>query len=417
MKRINFQIQDKPYRWLIFACAVALLVGCGGEKKKKKNECQGNKTHIMINDTLRTRLTEFSLKPRVRGQFAFQVYDLTADKLVYGCNEKLALPSASCLKLLTGVAGLHLLGTHHTYTTSIYTRGNLSNGVLQGDVTFKGSLDPQLLESDFSMFTKALRRKGINKIGGKVFIDLVIQDPVKSEEHWYPWDLSFSRYGIFYKGAPRILNGFKVALRQQGLAVADSQVVLGPLPKGSVCIYRFARSLDPVLQRMWKNSSNTQSTGLLYTIGHRVNPYAYPPAAGVEYLRKFLREDIGLLDTTLVIHDGCGLCTYNRLSPEALTRILTYGYQHQEIFQHLWKHLSISGVDGTLKHEVSSPKIQGRVRGKTGTLSHPFGISSLAGYCTAKDGHLLAFAMMQSEMSVLDARVLQRKFCEVLVQP
>lgn len=417
MKRSNFQIQDKPYRWLIFACAVALLVGCGGEKKKKKNERQGDRTHVMINDTLRTRLMEFASKPRVKGQFAFQVYDLTADKLVYGCNEKLALPSASCLKLLTGVAGLHLLGTHHTYTTSIYTRGNQSNGVLQGDVTFKGSLDPQLLETDFSMFTKALRRKGINKIGGKVFIDLVIQDPVKSEEHWYPWDLSFSHYGIFYKGAPRIIKGFKVALRQQGLVVADSQVVLGPLPKGSVCIYRFARSLDPVLQRMWKNSSNTQSTGLLYTIGHQVNPHAYPPAAGVEYLRKFLREDIGLLDTTLVIHDGCGLCTYNHLSPEALTRILTYGYQHQEIFQHLWKHLSISGIDGTLKHEVSSPKIQGRVRGKTGTLSHPFGISSLAGYCTAKDGHLLAFAMMQSEMSVLDARVLQRKFCEVLVQP
>jgi D-alanyl-D-alanine carboxypeptidase/D-alanyl-D-alanine-endopeptidase (penicillin-binding protein 4) len=51
------------------------------------------------------------------------------------------------------------------------------------------------------------------------------------------------------------------------------------------------------------------------------------------------------------------------------------------------------------------------VRGKTGTLSHPFGISSLAGYCKGADGHLLAFAIMDNDMSVLDARVLQKKLC------
>ena len=32
------------------------------------------------------------------------------------------------------------------------------------------------------------------------------------------------------------------------------------------------------------------------------------------------------------------------------------------------------------------------------------------------DGHTLAFAIMDSEMSVLDARVLQRRLCEALVK-
>jgi len=54
---------------------------------------------------------------------------------------------------------------------------------------------------------------------------------------------------------------------------------------------------------------------------------------------------------------------------------------------------------------------------KTGTLSHPYGISSLAGYCQGANGHLLAFAIMDHDMSVLDARVLQKKLCEILVKP
>ena len=43
---------------------------------------------------------------------------------------------------------------------------------------------------------------------------------------------------------------------------------------------------------------------------------------------------------------------------------------------------------------------------------HPYGISSLAGYCQGGNGHLLAFSP-DSEMSVLDARgVLQSVFAK-----
>ena len=79
-------------------------------------------------------------------------------------------------------------------------------------------------------------------------------------------------------------------------------------------------------------------------------------------------------------------------------------------------HLAVSGIDGTLRRELASPKLRGKVRGKTGTLSHPYGISSLAGYCQGSNGHLLTFAIMDYKMSVLDARVLQRKLCEIMVE-
>ena len=41
------------------------------------------------------------------------------------------------------------------------------------------------------MFAKQLKKKGIKKVDGKLVVDLVLTDPVKSEQHWYPWDLSF----------------------------------------------------------------------------------------------------------------------------------------------------------------------------------------------------------------------------------
>ena len=155
---------------------------------------------------------------------------------------------------------------------------------------------------------------------------------------------------------------------------------------------------------------------MLYTIGHRENPEADPVASGVAYLRRFLHNDLGMTDRTLCIHDGCGLCIYNRLSPKALTTILRFGYKNKEIRASLERNLPVSGVDGTLAREMTGPKTRGKVSAKTGTLSHPYGISSLAGFCEASNGHLLAFAIMDSEMSVLDARVLQRKLCEELVK-
>ena len=166
---------------------------------------------------------------------------------------------------------------------------------------------------------------------------------------------------------------------------------------------------------MWKNSSNTQATALLYTIGHKVNPHEAPVKAGMAYLRRFMRQELKLRDSSLVIHDGCGLCTHNQIAPQTLTTILRYGYRDKAIYRLLYNNLSVSGVDGTLRREMASPILRGKVHAKTGTLSHPYGISSLAGYCQGANGHLLAFAIMDHDMSVLDARVLQKKLCEILV--
>lgn len=397
---------------------ISLFTECGSNKNKKLNAADtiAVANNLPVDTALQSRLKEFSLRPRPNGKFAFMVYDITAQKPVYGCNEDVAMSSASCMKLLSGIAGLHLMGCNYIYYTTMFMRGKVAaDGCLNGDVAFSGGLNPQLQPVDLNDFAKALSQKGVKKIGGKMIVDLVAKQPVQSEAHWYPWDLSFSKYGLLYKGDTRIIAALKSALRSQGIAVKDSQIVQAPTPKGMTAVHSDTLAIDEVVKKMWKNSSNTQATAMLYTIGHRVDPKKHPATAGVAYLRRFLHDEVGMTHKSLVIHDGCGLCTHNHLSPRALTAVLDYGYRDPDIREALERNLSVSGTDGTLIREMTGPKTRGKIKAKTGTLSHPYGISSLAGICDGTDGHKLAFAIMDCEMSVLDARVLQRKLCEALV--
>ena len=400
----------------VIALTTIIFSGCSSCGNKEQN-AQDSLKNIPVDTALCSRLSQFAARPRPTGKFAFHVYDITADKTVYGCNDTLALPSASCMKLLSGIAGLRLLGTGHYYWTGIFYRGTVADdGLLNGDLAFHGGLDPQLQAADLNDFARAVKRKGIKRINGKLIVDLALTDPVRSEEHWYPWDLSFSKYGLFYKGQDRVMKALKASLRAQGVAVADSQIVVARKPKGFTLLCIRRRSIDDVVKRMWKNSSNTQATAMLYTIGKYIDPVDNPTVTGVNHLRSFLTDTLSLNYSSLCIHDGCGLCTHNALSPSALTTLLTYGYRIPEIRASLERNLSVSGVDGTLAREMNTPKLRGKIMAKTGTLSPPYGISSLAGLCEGADGHILAFAIMDSEMSVLDARVLQKRLCEALVK-
>ena len=403
---------------IVTACVILCVKACtvNGDEEQKATE-NIVKEGATVDTALVGRLKDFAAKPRPEGKFAFHVYDITADKTVYGCNDTLALPSASCMKLLSGIAGLRLLGCNYHYWTAIFMRGTVTaDGTLNGDIAFRAGLDPQLMAPDLNDFAKAAKKKGIKRISGKLVVDLAITEPVKSEEHWFPWDLTFSKYGLFYKGKERVIKALKASLRGQGITVKDEQIVMAAVPKGAKCLYITRRYIDDVVKRMWKNSSNTQATAMLYTIGNMINPKGDPVTTGVEYLRKFMADSLSLRHPSLCIHDGCGLCTHNSLSPLALTTILRYGYHDKSIRASLNRNLSIAGVDGTLVREMGGAKLRGKIRAKTGTLSHPYGISSLAGFCEGANGHTLAFAIMDSEMSVLDARVLQRKLCEAMVK-
>ena len=125
-------------------------------------------------------------------------------------------------------------------------------------------------------------------------------------------------------------------------------------------------------------------------------------------------EQLGHNPAGYRVADGCGLSHYDYLSPELLVSFLRYAYADSKIFSKLYKALPVGGVDGTLKHRLGrgTPSYK-RVYAKTGSYT---GINCLAGYLQAKNGHWLAFAVMnQNVLSGRRARALQDALCNALV--
>jgi D-alanyl-D-alanine carboxypeptidase/D-alanyl-D-alanine-endopeptidase (penicillin-binding protein 4) len=93
---------------------------------------------------------------------------------------------------------------------------------------------------------------------------------------------------------------------------------------------------------------------------------------------------------------------------------LKYAYYHADIFQPFYESLPIAGIDGTLEHRMKKTKAYRKVHAKTGTVT---GVSALAGYAKASNGHQLAFVIInQNVMKKNKARAFQDKICHFLCQ-
>ena len=92
---------------------------------------------------------------------------------------------------------------------------------------------------------------------------------------------------------------------------------------------------------------------------------------------------------------------------------LKYAYSQSDVFQKLYKSLPVAGIDGTLKNRMKNTSAFRNVHAKTGSFT---AINALAGYLKMKNGHTLAFAIMnQNVLSAARARAFQDKVCEVII--
>lgn len=86
-------------------------------------------------------------------------------------NSQQPMNPASTLKLLTTFSALELLGVAHVWTTEVWTTAPIENGVLTGDLYFKGSGDPFLTFERFWLLLRELRARGVREIRGDLVLD------------------------------------------------------------------------------------------------------------------------------------------------------------------------------------------------------------------------------------------------------
>lgn len=98
-----------------------------------------------------------------------QDIDSATPALAHG--EQRSLNPASIIKLLTTLAVLDTLGPAHTFKTGVLIDGQLTEGVLHGDLILRGGGDPALTPERFWLLLRELRQRGIAEIRGDVLID------------------------------------------------------------------------------------------------------------------------------------------------------------------------------------------------------------------------------------------------------
>lgn len=102
---------------------------------------------------------------------AIEVRELGKPSPLISHNAQIAMNPASTMKLLTTFAGLQMLGPAYRWKTEAYLDGKLENGVLDGNLVFKGYGDPKLTVETFWLWLHELRQRGLREIRGDILLD------------------------------------------------------------------------------------------------------------------------------------------------------------------------------------------------------------------------------------------------------
>lgn len=188
------------------------------------------------------------------------------------------------------------------------------------------------------------------------------------------------------------LQAFRLALAAEGIEVRghtrvgrgpDASAQAGEYP---VRVVHHSAPLADVAVRFMKVSQNLYGEALFHAL-------APDPTATLASRRVAVNESLaalGIVTADLQVSDGSGLSRRNFVTPRTLVAVLQAmsSPAHREVFL---RTLPVAGVDGTLERRLAGTACTGRVRAKTGTLSHARGLS---GYLETATGRSVVFSVL-----------------------
>ncbi len=406
-------------------------------------------TDTIATDTLAPQLPSLTLPQQLAimvqeklfetTQVGMEVWDLDADSCLFRHNECWRMRPASTQKVVTAIAALDLLGGNYQFKTALrysgtivpppalsdqsdnsapsdssdnspLPQGEVGGGLLRGSLYLVGGMDPLLSDADIRAFADAVKVLGIDTITGSIYEDRTFRDADKWGEGWC-WDddnpnLSPLLVGGKDEAASRLLS----ALNAVGITVLGG-IGQSAAPAATTLVATRTHDLADVLVPMMKRSDNWYAESLFYQIAHQQGGRG----AGVKPARSYIDRLVtraGADQKLIHVADGSGLSLYNYVTPDMEVQLLRYAAKKPEIIEKLLPSLPVAGVDGTLKSRMKGTKAQGNVQAKTGTVT---GVSALAGYCTAANGHRLCFSIIN--MGIPKAKIgrdFQDRVCALL---
>ena len=183
-------------------------------------------------------------------------------------------------------------------------------------------------------------------------------------------------------------------LEDRGIEV-EGEHRSGAAPDGLKMIARKeSDALPMVLARMNKHSSNFFAEHVLKAVGAEVYGEPGSTKKGVRVIKEYLMS-LGAEMSEFEVVNGSGLTRDTKLRPSHLNSVLIDMAQDRVLGPEFVSSLSIGGVDGTLWTRFRGEGVEGRLRGKTGSLNFVHGLSA---YVDGGDGERYAFTFMVNEI-------------------
>jgi D-alanyl-D-alanine carboxypeptidase/D-alanyl-D-alanine-endopeptidase (penicillin-binding protein 4) len=343
------------------------------------------------------------------------VVDLASGKVLYSKNARVGRLPASVEKLYTTSTALSEFGPKATLSTSVLGLGRIHDGTYSGTLYLRGGGDPTFGSAAFDhasygtganvqqLVANLLAATGIKRLDGPIVADQSMFDSLRgtpatgnapsTEVEGELGALTFNRGwansdGTALVAHPALEAGQRLAgaLKAAGVKLSTRRVRAGTAPPGARTLASVRSPTIATLIALTNTpSDNFFAETLLKDIGARFGT-AGTTAAGAAVVRATIAQKFGLHPR---LNDGSGLSRYDRTTPLQVVSLL----REQASNVPFTDSLATAGRTGTLVDEMSGTYAQGRCRGKTGTLHD---VSNLVGYCHARDGHTLAFALLMN---------------------
>jgi D-alanyl-D-alanine carboxypeptidase/D-alanyl-D-alanine-endopeptidase (penicillin-binding protein 4) len=336
---------------------------------------------------------------------------------------------ASNTKLFTTSAILAKLGSDGTLPTDLESdaEADPTTGVLAGDVYLRGGGDPTFGTQSFDKrfygvgateqdLASELAATGITEIRGRIIGDESRFDALRGGpssgfgvsvvDLGGPLSaLSFNRGlasengGSIQRNPPLFAaQQLTKELEKQGIDVRRSAST-GVTPNGAKVLASVdSPPLSQLVRLTLKPSDNWFAEMLLKDLAVAGGSKGTTPT-GAGAAAAFARR----LGSGVSMNDGSGLSRADRASPRQVVKLLDKMRNRPE-FDAFFAALPIAGRDGTLHDRMRHSAARNRCRAKTGTLSN---VSTLSGYCKARNGDLIEFSLLMNSTGVLGAHHVQ----------
>lgn len=362
------------------------------------------------------------------------VIDTATGELVWAKDPDRPIHPASTTKVLTSAAALMQLGPEYRSRTTVIIPASTNRGgkpgSFDGRIYLVGGGDVMLYREQVAELARdtaaSLAEQGLQDSVREVVVDLSRWSPEAFAPTWDRLDIAggyVAPVQSFTIRAGRIdgTDGDIARTDTPAQLAADvfAQELAAALPSADpfTVTLEYAPAAElagtqdfaelaghdtpPLWQRlneMMDHSDNVAAEGIAKEIAVARGTDSSSPGAARAVLE--VLQEHGIDTTGVNLADASGLSQPNLIPARVLAETLAASIDNPQISS-IFYTLPTAGTTGTLSARFGDTTARGWVRAKTGTLT---GVSGLAGYVPALDGHVYAFAFISNGSEIAAAR-------------